>query len=146
LSFPLDCELLSPYVINKVVLFLLSGTTKLLMEQRGCSCHTLNLLGPGEMPGEISALYGLAASAHVTLIEALTCLCMPHTDFVRCVEEMPLLSLSVARNLARILRLNTSHIKRLAIRGVQARAQGNCLVLLHGTAPPTLVELRFRFV
>ena len=82
-----------------VVLILLEGSVKISLpdashlkrEKDDCN-RILNILGPGEILGELDAIDGKGHSASVETLEPTRCLCIPAALFDHCLQETPNLS------------------------------------------------------
>ncbi len=105
---------------GKVVYFLIAGTVKITVDRDGHEAM-LNVVGPGEVLGEISIVDGLGHSANVITIEPASLLWMDRETFHEHLLTMPRLTYNVSLILARRLRLATSRIEMLSSLDVPAR-------------------------
>lgn len=106
-------ELLSPEQREQRVFFVLSGSVKVFVPCPDAEGEMLiSILGPGEVLGEISAIDGLAPSAHVMTREASHLARMERDTFLQLLEEMP----RISRNLNAIFayRLRRMTVKAAA--------------------------------
>lgn len=132
---------------NMCVYVLLSGTVRISIKRPAKPQVTLNLLGPGEVLGEMSALDGLPPSANVLTTEESRVLCFSQDVFRDCVEKMPMLSKNLMSILTRRLRRSANHIESLATLNVSGRVVQQLLSFSedYGQVTPTgttLIPLR----
>jgi len=88
------------------VYILASGTTKICIRRDDGNEVILNILGPGQVLGELSAVDNAGHSASVITLETCRFLWMEETDFTACRHSMP----SLNHNLVLIL---TQRLRRL---------------------------------
>jgi CRP-like cAMP-binding protein len=86
-------------------------------------------IGPGEIFGELAAIDGEPRSADVIAAENSTLLMVPGKTFVSLIQTEAVVSLWLARYLARQVRYLTSRIYELSNMGVGARLQSELLRL-----------------
>ncbi|CAM4118233.1 Crp/Fnr family transcriptional regulator [Novosphingobium lubricantis] len=86
-------------------------------------------IGPGEIFGELAAIDGAPRSADVIAAENSALLMIPGPRFVALIESEPVVSLWLARHLARQIRYLTGRIYELSNMGVGARLQAELLRL-----------------
>jgi CRP/FNR family cyclic AMP-dependent transcriptional regulator len=89
----------------------------------------LSLLGPGEFFGELSLLDGNPRSADVTTIERTELLAIRRTDFVRVIEDHPVIPTHLMVTLATRLRKSDRQVAGLALLGISERIIGILLEL-----------------
>lgn len=125
-SFPSGATILTVEQPGEVVYLILTGTVKIHVEQVNGSDVILGIRGAGELVGEMSVvesddLVQVGRSANVVALEPSTLLWMDRAAFLRCLEDIPLMALNLARVLARRLRLATAQIQVLATQDVYGR-------------------------
>ena len=105
---------------NPAVYVVVRGTLRISTERAG-SQVTLNVVGPGDMLGEISVLDTLGHSADVTALEEADLLWMGREVFDAHLRSVPMLAYNLALILSRRVRLSTSRIEMLATLDVPGR-------------------------
>jgi len=103
------------------IYIVLTGTVKVFVQRGNGSCIVLNILGPGEIIGEISAIDGLNHSASAMVVEASLVAQMRRDDFMACMERYPQMGFNLARILVGRLRRLTEHAEALATLDVGGR-------------------------
>jgi CRP-like cAMP-binding protein len=101
------------------VYFVLSGWVKIRIYNYGKEV-TLNILGRGEMFGEMSALDQLTRSADVITLTQATIASLPAAEFIHLVETEHKACMRLARLMARRLRQVN---RRLRLRGSDSRSR-----------------------
>jgi CRP-like cAMP-binding protein len=132
---------------GEVVYFVIEGSVKIYMQQPlmpeeqdstlppglTTSQHfkdvALNIVGGGEILGEISALDEGGHSAHVLTLEPCRVLWMSKEDFLRLIRAMPELHFKLSRLLAARLRLLSGHAFMMATMKVPQRVAYKLLAL-----------------
>ena len=105
---------------SSVVSVIVEGTAKICVSRDGRDT-ILNLIGPGEVLGEMAVLDGLGHSADVITLEDVTLLWMDKDEFAQYLQTVPQLGINVARVLSRRLRLATARIEALSTMDVPGR-------------------------
>ena len=89
----------------------------------------LSLLGPGEFFGELSLLDGHPRSADVTTIEPTELLMIRRSDFVRVIQDYPVIPTHLMVTLASRLRKSDHQVAGLALLGISERISSVLLQL-----------------
>lgn len=110
------------------VYVLLRGTVRISLQYPGHTSISLNLLGAGEVLGEVCAVDGLGHSASVVAVEEVQALHLPQKEFCHCIETMPELAHNMIRILTHRLRRVTGQLGALASLSVQQRIARQLLV------------------
>lgn len=118
---PARTPLMAQNAKGEGVYFLLSGTVRIYREPQGSPQVMLNIVGPGDVIGEIGVLDGGGHTAHAMTIEPSVTYWIGTNEFLQCVEAMPMLSKNLIRLLAHRLRRCSAHIESLSIRSVHSR-------------------------
>lgn len=118
---PAKTALLTQDARGEGIFFLLSGTVKIYRERADGTAIVLNMVGPGEAIGEISALDGGGHTAHAVTLEPTLVLWIGADEFVACMSSIPQLSQNVVRLLTHRLRLSSAHIEALSTLNVHCR-------------------------
>jgi CRP/FNR family cyclic AMP-dependent transcriptional regulator len=105
---------------NPAVYFVVRGTLRISTERAGNQV-TVNVVGPGDMLGEISVLDNLGHSADVTALEEADLLWMERDVFDAHLRSVPMLAYNLALGLSRRVRLSTSRVEMLATLDVSGR-------------------------
>lgn len=125
LLFPMEVKPKSPLLqvgeSNNWVYFITEGTVCIFRPQSKGTRIILNMVGAGEMLGEVCALDQKGHSASAVTTEAMSLYKMQRRDFVALYESLPALSHNVTHLLTRRLRFATTHISSLAERKVHLR-------------------------
>jgi CRP/FNR family cyclic AMP-dependent transcriptional regulator len=121
-------ELMREGESDGTVYVLLRGTVKVHIERSEGAGVILAICGSGEVLGEMGALDGQGHSATVSTLEECVLAAFSGDDFVRCLYEMPRLSLNLAASASRRLRSATAQIQSLARRDVMGRVAAQLLI------------------
>ena len=113
-ELPANTPLLFAGEVGEAVYFILSGTVNIYRPQISGGRFLLNVVGAGEMLGEVCASDNLGHSASAITTEPSTLLRLRRQDFCAFESEMPALVLNVKRLLAARLRFATAHNEALA--------------------------------
>lgn len=105
---------------SSVVSIIVEGTAKICVSRNGRDT-ILNLIGPGEVLGEMAVLDGQGHSADVITLEDMTLLWMDKDEFAGYLKTVPELGINIARALSRRLRLATARIDALSTMDVPGR-------------------------
>ncbi len=89
----------------------------------------LSILGPGEFFGELSLLDGHPRSADVTTTERTELLVIRRSDFVRVIEDYPVIPTRLMVTLATRLRKSDRQVAGLALLGISERISSVLLTL-----------------
>lgn len=101
--------------LNDFLYFLLSGTVRLSLKREGYRATVLNILGAGEVLGDISALDRCTASASVWTLEQCRFLVVQHEHFISCLWHMPRLALNLLKLQSHRMRRLTAQTEALTI-------------------------------
>lgn len=125
--FAAKTPLLEQHHHTRLVMILLEGSAKVYLSSACRDIHRqtecsmiLSILGPGEILGEMAAIDSKGHSATVETLETTRCLCIPHSLFDQCLQEMPGLSynlLHVVVTRMRHLTHKTGALSSLSISG-----------------------------
>ncbi len=120
---------------NSAVYFVVRGTLRISAE-RGGNQVILNVVGPGDVLGEVSVLDGLGHSADVTALEEVDLLWMDREVFDAHLRTVSGLAYNLAAILSRRVRLATSRVEMLATLDVPGRIAHQLLVLAREYGEP----------
>ncbi len=81
----------------------------------------LAILGEGDFFGELSVIDGLTRSASVTSIDEVELLMMSRTDFMKILEEVPKIAITLLKELAGRIRKSDSQISSLSLLDAKGR-------------------------
>lgn len=136
-NFARDSAILLAEQQGNTVYFLAEGLAKVVTLGSGNAPTLLELLGPGEIIGEIHALDGLGHSADVIAALPSVCWWLSHEDFHACLASMPQLALNVLRLTARRLRHSTEKVAMLSTQDTPGRIARQLLILAAQCGVPT---------
>lgn len=134
-TFPAASQILTTNQPGSAVYFLVRGTVKVTIDHDGREA-VLNIVGPGEVLGELSLVDGLGHSANVVTLEEAWVLWMNRDAFQNRLLTMPRLTYNVALILSRRLRLATSRIEMLTTLDVPGRVAHQLLALSNAYGQP----------
>ncbi len=120
-TFPAGTNVITVEQPGEVVYFVLKGTVKIHVEQAGGSDVIFNIVGRGDIIGEMSLLEGGQRSASVITLEEATLLWMDRHSFIEALRIMPELSLNLLRTLSARLRLSNEMFQALSTLDVYGR-------------------------
>lgn len=140
------------------------GTIKVYKVNMNGKEQTLHILGQGETFGEAAVFQGRSFPANADALSSAKVLYFPKKDFVRLIQEKPLISMHMLALLAMRLRKFTKQIETLSLKEVPQRLADYLLVLVEergvnirlpiskgqlasllGTAPETLSRIFNQF-
>ncbi len=130
-SHPADQMILLENDWGNSVYFILSGWLKIRTYNASGKEVTLNIIGRGEIVGEMAALEQSPRSTDVLSLTATTIANIPATDFVRLLKSEPLAGISLARLMGRRLRQLNRRL-RLRESNSAARVADTLLFLVEG--------------
>jgi len=96
------------------VYFILKGSAKVYISQLDGSDVTVNIMGPGEPVGEISAVDSAVHSANVITLEETAVLWIYKDHFNEAIQTMPVFANNLLKVFSRRLRSTTDQIRTLA--------------------------------
>lgn len=129
--FPSRMGLMERGQRSRAIYVLLSGSVKVFVTRPGEFATLIGLLGRGEVLGEVSALDGLYHSASVSTMETCRFLYLEHDRFWQTMQDVPIISLNLARILARRLRRITDQFEAMASLDVPGRVVRQLLTFAH---------------
>jgi CRP/FNR family cyclic AMP-dependent transcriptional regulator len=145
-DFPLGAELVIEGEPGEVVYFILEGTVKVYLPQLDGSQVTVNIQGPGDMVGELSAIDHAGRSASVITLETTRTTWMTSADFLDTLYTIPAANQALLRVLAGQVRRTTALIRAYATLDVPGRIARQLLLLAetHGRPTPSglLIPMR----
>lgn len=112
------------------VYVILSGSVRIVVPRSNGSQASLNVLGGGEVLGELSALDGKGHSAHVVTIEKTQVIGWKCEDFCQCWKSMPTLTQNLSYILARRMRRLTDQWSAMLSLNVRGRIARQMLILV----------------
>ena len=124
-------QLLSLDQPNDAVYFVSSGSVKVYIQRVGRQELVLNLLGPGEVLGEMSAADRVPASATAATVEATSLLWMEGAAFKQCLKKLPRLLGNLLAIQNRRMRRLTSRVEAIATMDVSSRLAQQLLIFAH---------------
>jgi CRP/FNR family cyclic AMP-dependent transcriptional regulator len=120
-SFPAGTYIFTADQPGEVVYFIHSGTIKIHIEPPNGEDVILNIVGPGDVLGDMSVVDGLGRSANAVTLEECTLFWMNCDDFQQCLRTIPALSYNLVSVFSRRLRLASTRIQMLATLDVYGR-------------------------
>jgi CRP-like cAMP-binding protein len=114
---------------GEIAYLILSGTVKVYVDQPDGAEVILELLGPGQLVGEMSLLDNVERSASVVTLERCSLLWIDRSAFATCLRTMPALAGNITRLLSRRLRLADARIQALSTLDLYARVARELVAL-----------------
>jgi len=111
-----------------VVYIIVTGSVRIRLQKEERGELILNILGPGEILGEINAVDGMGSSADVVTLETSNLLTLQRRDFCHFLKTIPLLSYNLVTVLTHRLRRITDHAEALATLDIHGRLAHQLLV------------------
>jgi CRP/FNR family cyclic AMP-dependent transcriptional regulator len=135
-TFPAGSYIFTEEQRGEVVYFIHRGTIKIHIEQVNGEDVILNIIGPGDVLGDMSVLDGLGRSANAVTLEESALFWMDCDDFNQCLLTLPQFSYNMARILSRRLRLASTRIQMLSTLDVYGRVAHQILAFarIYGVA------------
>jgi CRP-like cAMP-binding protein len=118
--FPASTLVMMEDQISPSLCLIVKGTVKISLVRNGRET-LLNIVGQGEVLGEISVIEEIGHSADILTLEETTLLWMERGQFASYLYAQPQLGVNLARIVSRRLRLATSRIEALANLDVAGR-------------------------
>lgn len=101
---------------------------------------TFNVVGQGELIGEMSIIDGEPRSASVQALQETTALTLNKESFIKILKENPDLALSLLKNMSQGIRMNDEHLEDMLIKNLYERTW-KILNTLSGYFPNQTVTL-----
>jgi CRP/FNR family transcriptional regulator, cyclic AMP receptor protein len=120
-SFPGGTYIFTADQPGEVVYFIHSGTIKIHIEPPNGEDVILNIVGPGDVLGDMSVVDGLGRSACAVTLEECTLFWMDCDAFQDCLRTIPALAYNLVSVFSRRLRLASTRIQMLATLDVYGR-------------------------
>jgi CRP/FNR family cyclic AMP-dependent transcriptional regulator len=123
-TFPSGTYIFTAEQSGDVVYFIRSGTIKIHTGQKSgddVKEVILNIVGSGDVLGDMSVIDGLGRSANAVTLDKTTLFWMKCDDFQRCLQTMPVLSYNLVRVFSRRVRLASTRIQMLSTLDVSGR-------------------------
>ena len=130
-SFPAHSAILEWGQRGEGVYILVRGTVKISIGRSDGAEVILNILGPGQVLGELSAVDNEGHSASVVTLETCRFLWMAETDFALCRHTMPSINHNLVSILAQRLRRLTGHMEALSALDIHGRVACQLLAFVH---------------
>ena len=118
--FPASTLVMMEDQMSPSLCLIVNGTVKISLVRNGRET-LLNIVGQGEVLGEISVIEEIGHSADILTLEETTLLWMERGQFASYLYTQPQLGVNLARIVSRRLRLATSRIEALANLDVAGR-------------------------
>ncbi len=128
-SFPAAVDLVIEGEPGEVVYFILSGTVKVFLPQLDGSQVTVNIEGPGDMIGELSAIDQAGRAASVVTLEPTQAAWISREHFLETLRTIPTANENLLRLLVARVRRTTSLIRAYAVLDVPGRIASQLLLL-----------------
>jgi CRP/FNR family cyclic AMP-dependent transcriptional regulator len=128
-TFPENADLMIAGTPGEAVYFILSGTIKIYIPQLDGSEVTVNLMGPGDTVGELSAIDSVGRSASVITLEETKVVWMSRTDFQEAIHTIPPVTDNLLRILSGRLRNTTDNMQAYASLDIPGRIARQILVI-----------------
>jgi CRP/FNR family transcriptional regulator, cyclic AMP receptor protein len=137
-TVPAGTLLISARLPGEAVYFILEGSVKVQVTSQDGNEHTIALLGPGDTLGEPSGGSRFSPAASVLTRQETTLLWMDGKVFAKCLDQSPVLSRNLTRDLGERLRSANERIQALATLDVTGRVSRQILELAerYGTPVP----------
>jgi len=119
--FPQGTTIMAAEGPGESVFIVVTGTVKVHVVQEDGSDVIFDILGPGEVLGEMSAIDETPHSASVMALAETTCLWIEARAFRALLESMPNLERNLIRVLARRVRTLSVHVQTLSTKDIQGR-------------------------
>jgi CRP-like cAMP-binding protein len=128
-TFPENADLMIAGTPGEAVYFILSGTVKIYVPQLDGTEVTVNLMGPGDTVGELSAIDNSGRSASVITLEETRVVWISRMDFQEAIRTIPPVSDNLLRTLSTRLRNTTDNIQAYASLDIPGRIARQILVI-----------------
>ena len=128
-AFPEHVDLVIEGEPGEVVYFILSGTVKVFLPQLDGSQVTVNIEGPGDMIGELSAIDQAGRAASVVTLEPTQTVWMSREHFLETLRTLPPANENLLRLLVERVRRTTELVRAYAVLDVPGRIIRQLLTL-----------------
>ncbi len=112
-SYPADVVLFRKGDPGEAMLLICGGQVRVILNDEHGNEITLRALGEGQILGEFSLLDRQPRSATIASLTPLEVLVLQRDDFVRLLQERPLVGMELMRSLAERVRYATAYLERL---------------------------------
>jgi CRP/FNR family transcriptional regulator, cyclic AMP receptor protein len=122
----------------EVVYIVLTGTTRIHVEQMSGADVFLDISGPGDVLGEMAVIDGVGRSASAMTQEESVLLWMDRNSFLECLRIMPTVAINLMRVISSRLRFANERIQAFASLDVYGRVARHILAFgdKYGQAQP----------
>lgn len=127
-AFKAGTNILNVEQEGEAVYIVVSGSVRVYIQRPSGAEVILNILGPGEVLGEISAIDKGTHSASVVALETTRFLRMERDDFCACLDTIPEINRNLVRILTRRMRRLTDQAEALATLDVYGRVARQILI------------------
>jgi CRP/FNR family transcriptional regulator, cyclic AMP receptor protein len=135
-TLPENTDLLIAGGQADMVYFILGGTVKVYVSQLDGKEVIVNIMGPGDTVGELSAIDSGGHSASVVTLEETQVAWMSREDFREAIHTIPPISDNLIRSLTMRVRITTGHIQAYASLSVPGRIARQILVIASNYGQP----------
>jgi CRP/FNR family transcriptional regulator, cyclic AMP receptor protein len=136
-TLPADTDMLIAGGQADMVYFILSGTVKVYVSQLDGKEVIVNIMGPGDTVGELSAIDSAGHSASVVTLEETQVAWMSQEHFREAIHTIQPISDNLIRSLTMRVRITTSHIQAYASLTVSGRIARQILSIANDYGQPT---------
>lgn len=112
-TFPARAVLFRQGDPGEAMLLITAGQVRIFLQDEQGNEITLRTVGAGQIVGEFSLLDHKPRSASASALVALDVLVLQRADFLRLLNERPLVGVELMRSLAERIRYSTSYLERL---------------------------------
>lgn len=112
-TFPAKTVLFRQGDPGEAMLLITAGQVRIFLHDEQGNEITLRMVGAGQIVGEFSLLDHKPRSASASALAALDVLVLQRADFLRLLNERPLVGVELMRSLAERIRYSTSYLERL---------------------------------
>jgi CRP/FNR family cyclic AMP-dependent transcriptional regulator len=112
-TFPTGTLLFRKGDPGETMLLIYGGEVRIFMHDEGGNEITFRRLGAGQIVGEFALLDGKPRSASAIVTASLETLILERDDFLRLIQQRPLVGVQLMRGLAERIRYATSYLERL---------------------------------
>ncbi len=112
-TFPAKTVLFRQGDPGEAMLLITAGQVRIFLHDEQGNEITLRMVGAGQIVGEFSLLDHKPRSASASALVALDVLILQRADFLRLLNERPLVGVELMRSLAERIRYSTSYLERL---------------------------------
>ncbi len=124
---PTRAEIITVEHPGEIVYIILEGTVKIYIMRPDGTEVILNILGAGEIVGEMSLVDSFERSASVVTLEPCTLLLMARATFWASLQEMPAIACNLINILSRRLRMSNARVESLSALDISGRVAAQLL-------------------